>query len=51
MPAATIPAELLYTTATLIESCKVVPLAPQILREKLFPNNTETTSDQVAVDF
>jgi Phage major capsid protein E len=51
MPAATIPAELLYTTATLIESFKVVPLAPQFLRDKLFPKTSETTSDQVAVDF
>ena len=51
MPATTIPAELLYTTATLIEAFKVVPLAPQFLRDKLFPRVSETTSDQVAVDF
>ena len=51
MPQSTVPAELLYTTATLIESFKIVPLAPQFLRDKLFPRVSETTSDQVAVDF
>ena len=51
MPATTVPAELLYTTATLIESFKIVPLAPQFLRDKLFPRISETTSDLVAVDF
>ena len=51
MPATTIPAELLYSTASLIESFKVVPLAPQFLRDHLFPRVSETTSDQVAVDF
>jgi hypothetical protein len=51
MPATTIPAELLYSTASLIESFKVVPLAPQFLRDHLFPRVSETASDQVAVDF
>jgi hypothetical protein len=52
MPASTtISAELLYTTATLIEAFKVVPLAPQFLRDKLFPRVSETASDLVAVDF
>ena len=42
---------MLYTTATLIESFKIVPLAPQFLRDRLFPRISETTSDLVAVDF
>ena len=51
MPATTVPADMLYTTATLIESFKIVPLAPQFLRDRLFPRISETTSDLVAVDF
>ena len=50
-PATTVPAELLYTTASLIESFKIVPLAPQFLRDQLFPRVSETASDLVAVDF
>ena len=50
-PATTVSAELLYTTATLVESFTIVPLAPQFLRDKLFPRVSETTSDLVAVDF
>ena len=45
MPATTVPADVLYTTAFLVDSFKVVPLAPQFLRDHLFPRVSETTSD------
>ena len=44
MPATTVPAEVIYTTASLIESFKIVPLAPQFLSDKLFPRVSETTT-------
>ena len=51
MPATTISADMLFTTASLIETFRVVPLAPQFLRDKLFPRVSEVASDLVAVDF
>jgi Phage major capsid protein E len=49
-PTISVPSEVLLTTATLIESFKSVPLAPQFLRDKLFPRIAEADTDQVVVE-
>ena len=50
-PATTVSSDVLYTTSALLESFKIVPLAPQFLRDKLFPRVVEASTDQVAVEF
>ena len=42
--------ELIYRTSSLIESLKVIPIAPQFLRDNLFPRIVEVATDQVAVE-
>jgi hypothetical protein len=46
-----LPDEVIYRTASLIDAFRQIPVAPQFLRDKLFPKVSEVTGDLVAVDF
>ena len=47
----TVSTDVIYTTSSLLESFKVIPIAPQFLRDKLFPKVSEASTDQVVVEF
>ena len=48
MPA--IPDNVLFTTASLLESFKVIPPAPAFLRDKMFGRVVESETDHVVVE-
>ena len=50
-PQSTVSTDVIYTTTSLLEAFKIIPLAPQFLRDKLFPRVVEASTDQVAVEF
>jgi hypothetical protein len=51
MPTASVPAELLYRTSTLLESFAQVPSAPSFLKDNLFPRTVTSSTDLVSVEF
>jgi hypothetical protein len=46
----TVPAELLYRTENLVEAFELIPVAPQFLRDKMFPKVATSASDYVSVE-